>query len=856
MLRFTPPGEDPTRGTRALPITINSAGTPPGEDGLADPASGLENSAAYQAAHPEGVEETEQPHDVDFLRLVQEAEDQAGLYSSQVNRQEWAQAYRAFHNEHNIGSKYTRPEWRGRSNLFVPKTRGAIRKDNAAVAASLFNSMDAITCVPGNDGDPVQRASAAVMQELVNYRTDRTSGKASLPWFLLAMGARQDAVLTGVCLSKQCWKQEYRKTGTERVSLENRDGVYVETERDTYSLTVDRPDMLLVAAENFIIDPGADWTNPCQSAAYLIIKWPMQVDEIVEKQNAPVNPWNEVPVSVLQASTENASFDSAAIRRSREQGVDRFDETATGQTFRIVWVYETYMRVNGEDYTFYSIGSKAFLTDPKPVREAYPEQDGERPLAMGYGSLEAHRIYPMSPATSWQPLQQETNDIRNLMLDATKQNVMPITKIKRGRQVDLEQVRRRSAGGSIMVNDPEDVTWETPPQMGQGAVLMSRELDLEIDDLSGTQNYGSVETNNALGKTLGGLKLAAGAANAVQEFDIRLWIETWATPALAQIVRLEQYYESDPIVLGLCGQRAQLWQKHGLNSITDHLLEQEVTVRISVGLGAGDPQQRLAKFEAAAKVVAPLLAETPEFKSGQVELDWEAVCTEVFGAAGYRDGGKRFFKENPAPPQNPMADLQQQKLVSEITKNDRTGKAATLNALAALGKVALGTRELEAEVVDSILSHQANARDMGFRHGAQQNRDVLTALDHGHRHGLGVAQLRHQTSEAARQAARDVAGSAPGGGAEIGAPGAGGDPGAGSPAAAASAGDTGTGPQAPSSAPPPTVGSPDPIMELLRAGKIEFTRDPHSGRINGLKLPDAEPSRGAQGYPVPQEQQP
>ncbi len=38
------------------------------------------------------------------------------------------------------GLKYTRPEWRGRSRLFVPKTRTAVRKDMAAVAASLFNN--------------------------------------------------------------------------------------------------------------------------------------------------------------------------------------------------------------------------------------------------------------------------------------------------------------------------------------------------------------------------------------------------------------------------------------------------------------------------------------------------------------------------------------------------------------------------------------------------------------------------------------------------------------------------------------------------------------------------------------------
>ena len=68
---------------------------------------------------------------------------------------------------------------------------------------------------------------------------------------------------------------------------------------------------------------------------------------------------------------------------------------------------------------------------------------------------------------SWQPLQVETNDLRNLMLDATKQNVMPISKVRRGKRIDLDQVKRRSSGSSIFVDDPDDVTWETPPAMPQ-----------------------------------------------------------------------------------------------------------------------------------------------------------------------------------------------------------------------------------------------------------------------------------------------------------------------------------------------------------------------------------------------------
>jgi hypothetical protein len=198
---------------------------------------------------------------------------------------------------------------------------------------------------------------------------------------------------------------------------------------------------------------------------------------------------------------------------------------------------------------------------------------------------------------------------------------------------------------------------------------MTQKLDIEFDDLSGQQNYGTVNDNNNLGKTLGGLKLAAGAANAVQEFDIRVWIETWVEPVLSQIVKLEQYYESDPTVLELCGERAKLFQKHGIDQITDDMLERSIAVRVNAGLGAGDPQQRLAKFQSAVQVAMPLLQLSPDFAQQKVVMDWEAVMEEVFGAAGYRDGGKRFIKQGQGQQQDPTMEPQLDALKSKTEKN-------------------------------------------------------------------------------------------------------------------------------------------------------------------------------------------
>jgi hypothetical protein len=720
MLRAVPVGEDTVTDAR----TRGRSAAEEGSDLYERAEAQLTDGAAKEEDDTEGFDEdfNEKPSDAEFLQMVREAEDQATTYMNQVNRKHWTRSYRAFNNEHFIGSKYGTDDWTNRSKLFVPATKKAVRKDMAAVAASLFGSLDAVTVLPGNEGDPVQRASAAVIQEIVNYRTDRNSNKASIPWFHVAMGSRLTSLVTGFCVSKQSWKLELRRSKTEKVTDEDSGE---EQERDVWEPDIDRPDCELFPPENYIIDPAANWTCPVQDAAYVFLKYPMRIDEIRRKQRDPRMPWKALSESVLRGGGDKSKFDMEAIRRAREQGIDRLsDVEQSSRQFDIIWVYECFIRTAGEDWTFLSVGDKQLLTDPKPVREVYPEQFGERPLVMGYGALEPFRIFPTSNVSSWQPLQQEMNDIRNLTLDAIKQNISPVSKVVRGRQVDLDQLKRRGWGSSVMVTKPDDVTWDRPPDVPQSTVGMKQQLDIDFDDLAGQANYGSVQNNNALGKTLGGLQLAAGAANAVQEFDIRIWIETWCEPVLAQIVRLIQFYESDPTVLGLAGEKAKLMQKYGVSQIDNDLLENQVTLRVNVGLGAGDPQQRLAKFNSAVQVLQPLCQSSPDFQNGSKRINIEAAFEEVFGAAGYRDGGKRFLIEG-QPNQNPMQQPQVDALVAKTEKDKALAKKAVLDALSNAAKVGIDIKGLELEVArtnfDQHLAHVdqvGKATDMGHQHGS------------------------------------------------------------------------------------------------------------------------------------------
>lgn len=851
--RVTPPGEDGAPGRYSGRGAF--ANPPAGEDGVEHPYEDELENAAERAAvdgaeqdEEEGDEDGfEKPSDQEFLQMVTEATSQSAFYSNQINRRAWERAYKAYRQEHFHGSKYTTPDFRNRSRLFIPKTRSAVRKDLAATSASMFGTVDPVECTPGNEADPVQAGSAAVIKELVSYRTDSANGKAAIPWFLTVMGARQTSLMTGFCVTKQCWKLKLRRAGEEEFEDEE---TGEKRKRDVWKPYIDRPDSILIPPENTIIDPACDWTDPSQDSAYFIIKYPMRIDEIRQNQRDPRNPWRKLSDSVLRSAGENAKMEAASIRRARDQGLDRYEQTAESADFDVIWVCETFLRTAGEDWTFFSIGDKELLTDVRPVHEVYPEQGGERPITFGYGSFEAFCVFPQAAVESWQMLQQEANDVRNLTLDAFKQNVMPVTKVVRGRQIDLDQLKRRGQGTSIMVTEKDDVSWERPPDVPSAAQYVKQQLDIDFDDLAGQQNYGTVQDNNALGKTLGGLKLAAGAANAVQEFDIRVWIETWAEKAIRQIVRLEQFYESDETVLALCGERAKLFDKHGIEEINDDLLQNDVTVRISVGLGAGDPMQRLQKFQSATSIALPLLQMDPDFMSGKKRLNSEAMMQEVYGGVGYRDGGKRFIIEGEPKGQDPnvaaMADetaASAELKRAQATKAKSDAKAKVIEALTKAAQVGLSEQDLG-------IRRERDAFDRSVTHMDQVGR----AMELGHSQGLAL--------KAAQMAAQglnvdgspiDMPGTAPGPDYPDGKvpPEVLGDvPGE------ASAADVGEGQQpapasaSPSGGPPgmppglndlmaPPVEKPAPAAPAKRKRTVKITgRDPASGRANAFEIED------------------
>ena len=645
----------------------------------AKPSNNLELEAADDAG--EGIETQSEddfePEEVEELfSRIKECESQAQTYMQATLRPKWARNLKAAHNEHFEGSKYRKPEWNGRSKLFRPKTRSAIRKALTNAAKALFGPGDIVAVQPQNAGDPLQEASAAIKQELLNYRLSRSTRRNGIRWLQITTGARFDSLVSGICISKQVWRYRTEKTGA----------VDPLTGAPATVVMEDKPDCILYAPENALFSPTCDWTNPAQTSEYMILRNPMSVAEAMDiiKQNSTKTKnivfdadLTEATIRSFATSQSAGATDTLAVRAARHDGAD--PNQRAGSASPVVWLDEVFIRHEGRDYVFWKIGSHRPISNAVPVRDEYPAFGGERPVVIGYGTIEPHSPYPMSPVESWQQLQQELNDQANLRMDHMKQVVTPLAKVKRGKKVDIKQVMSRGANnGLIMVNDPEDVEYVNIPDVPQSAYVENNYLAADFDDLAGSFNSGSVQTNRSLNETVGGMKLLAGDANSIGEFDLTVWVETWVEPVIWQLLKLEEFYETDANVLVIAGQKAKLFERFGLQDITDELLTAETSLTVKIGMGVTNlPTERLQKFAMASQMFGQMVAPFVEAGTAKMPVPrMKDIVNAIYGDAGIPDAAERFFTgldNEPGPGTPPGAP--QGPSPQELAAQDAANKA-------------------------------------------------------------------------------------------------------------------------------------------------------------------------------------
>lgn len=588
-------------------------------------------------------------------RIARDAYTASTNWLNAGRRAAWTDALRAFQNKHPTGSKYLSREYAYRSDLFRPKSRAMVRNDEAQTAAAFFSNEDTVSITPGDEDDPIQSASADLIQQLIQYRTTKT-----IPWFLTVVGARQDCEVQGVCAARWGWKYEEEATG--EVSIDPVTGEEIEVMRKVK----DEPFCTLLAPENIRIEPGADWRDPVGTSPYIIELIPMYIEDVLDKIED--GEWLDVSEGTLRGATDK---DDDVTRRAREQGrvPGKSDDAWKPRAFDIVWVKRNIIRWKGEDWDYYSIGGAGeLLSEPKLLKET--ELHGQRPYVLGYVIVEAHKTYPSSKIELMTDLQRASNDDWNLRFDNLKLSLNPRQFVRAGAQFEQQDLTRFAPGKVIVAAIPaersiqDSVVWDRPPPPDPAAYAEADRINLDWDQLAGEFNPASVQAAQLREAPATGMHLLSGISSGINEYELRVFAETFVEPSLRLLVKLEQAYETDPVILGLAGRKAQLFQKYGLNHITDELLNQEITTKVNVGIGATNPALKLRNamgmVGAVGSIFGPIAAQ---------KLDFDEVFKELAGLSGYKDG-KRFLRPGPS-----VQEMQLQQQLQQFQAKAKGGAA-------------------------------------------------------------------------------------------------------------------------------------------------------------------------------------
>lgn len=576
-------------------------------------------------------EEQSERDSKDYLQMASDAFSTSTNYVDSNYRKKWEDAINMFQSRHPSDSKYNSEAYKYRSKVFRPKSRSVVRRHEAAAAAAFFSNMDVVSIDAEDQSSKERQAGAELMKEVLGYRLTKT-----IPWFQTLIGAFQDTLTVGVTCSYQSWKYRAETVVSGYEQIVGFDGQVSYSPVQETKVIEDKPCIELIPPENIRIDPAAEWRDPIRSSPYVIHMMPMyacDVKEMMEtvddKTGQPK--WKKYDDSELLAATTS---DVDTTRQARE-GLREDSKTVKNalQEYDIVWIHKNIMRVDGADMLFYTVGTQLMLSDPVPLKEVY--FTGERPYVMGVSVIETHKTYPNSIVMLGDQLQREANEIQNQRLDNVKLVLNKRYIVKRGAQVDLKSITRNVPGSVTLANNPiEDVREVNFPDVTGSSYQEQDRVNVDYDELTGNFSSGSVQTNRSLNETVGGMNLISSSANQVMDYTIRIFTETWVEPVLRQLIMLEQHYETDSVIIGICAQRAKLWQKYGVNRVTDDLMNQDLLLRVNVGMGATNPQAKLNSF------IGAMMAYGNLMKTPLPGLDTQEIGKEVFALSGYKDGGR------------------------------------------------------------------------------------------------------------------------------------------------------------------------------------------------------------------------
>lgn len=498
---------------------------------------------------------------------------------------------------------------------------------------------------------------------------------------------------------------------------------------------IDRPVIELVPIENIRIDPGSDWTDPIHSSPYVIHIIPVYYMDVKTRMES--GEWYEYGEGFIKAAA-TTGFDST--RLARQNGADPYNlDGKTVSEYEVVWVQRHIHRKDGVDWEFYTLSDLCLLSEPKLLSETVLH--GMRPYEMGCCVVEAHRAYPSSIAELGKDLQSEANELANQRIDNVKFVLNKKYLVKRGEGQDLSGLVRNVPGGVVMVNNVDDVKELTWPDVTASGYEEQSRIDNDLNELLGNFSAAQVMADHGVNGPARNMALLGQSAGTLVEYILRTFTETWVQPILRQLVKMEQAYETDEVILALAGKKADLFKKYGVEKVTDDLLDKDLTLAVNVGMGATDPQMKLQKFIAGMTAFANVAKEPP------MGLNMQEVGKEIFGHLGYSDGSRFFTNDNPQVAQlqnqlqQAMQMIQKLKAGNDVKMAGHQVKVQTTESTNKT-RLAIAQQHEDSENMRTATGHQVTLVDADKQ---RTHELTMSTFEKRHQHSVNKINHEHET---------------------------------------------------------------------------------------------------------------
>lgn len=453
-------------------------------------------------------------------------------------------------------------------SLTTTDVKDTIAAAMPSIMKTFFSSQDVIT-IQGRDGMPEDEHRADMMQSLINYELEQGSCYQKFQkWFM-------DALITNLGIMKVDWQRTYKSTqGVEQMRAEvvpqfkeqleanggSIDDIQLDPMTNTAVVTFtakvidkNRPRFMNLLASEFRFDPSA---TCLEDADYIAHRKIVSVDYLRKQAEAGLYDKN----AVAEIAEKEVTANFTALDTYNNDQVDRNDNPEDSGRRKVV-LYECYVKLNLTD------DKNAILQDVIVTMAAdtilrIEENSYERqPFFLITPTCVPHKIWPESGFVDVVAPEQHTKTaiLKQMIIALSKANDCRIA-VDNSAIYDINDfisgspVIRLNAGGNIS----QAIQLLPTSQIASWSFNMLQYLDQQREEKSGITRYNQGMDSRSLNKTATGINLIQQAANQRLELICRTFAETAVKDLFRFLIKLNQLFLNQAIVIRLNGEPLQV----------------------------------------------------------------------------------------------------------------------------------------------------------------------------------------------------------------------------------------------------------------------------------------------------------